>query len=108
MGNTIFLLVLFLGAQMAYDQYPAPVAFDEYPTLTECQAALKPLIGTGFNCIELPETAEFPDRPGWVNGPSAGVWYHLMDNEFNERARRGLWPYSQTDLYRRMMAREAN
>jgi hypothetical protein len=111
MGNTIFLLVLFHGAQMAYDGDPAPVAITSYETLIECQAALRPLIGAGttswYNCIEEREGTEWPNRPGWINGPSAGAWQSMLDtNEFNDKARRGLWPYSQWHLYYHQMARD--
>src|SRR6476659_3676151 len=56
-----------------------PVTFGQYTTMADCQA-----------------------DPGWVNGPSAGVWYGMIE-EFNEKARRGLRRHRQIDLWRLLM-----
>jgi hypothetical protein len=95
---TVFLLVLILASETT--------TFGEYPTMAECQAELEPLIELHkFHCIEV--RADDPDRPGFVNGPSIGVWYGLTD-ELNEKAWRGLWRHSQLDLWRSIFARQSD
>jgi hypothetical protein len=91
----VFLLVSTLAGK-------PETTFGEYSTMEECRMDLAPL-SDRFACIELSESS--PARPGWVNGPSAGVWVPLTE-EFNEKARRGLWRHRQIDLWRTIMAQD--
>jgi hypothetical protein len=93
MIDMLYLLVSIANAE--------PVTFGEYKTMSECKADLAPLLDAGakFKCMKVPASATYPEYPGWVNGPSAGVWYYLTD-DFNDKARRGLWRHSQLDLWR--------
>ena len=99
-------MIWYLILLMAHSSIGSPL-FGQYQTEAECQDELKPLKDANANqpwaCLTGDRVPSIPEEAGWVNGPLPGSWDSLGD-DFNEKARRGLWRHSRLDYWRVAMA----